>query len=234
LFDISVYNNNESTRDFHHMIEGLYNKSLRAVPTPFHFFLERLAASGQLVRHYTQNIDCIEDDLSYLKPNDTPTFSKEQRSKTIQLHGRLRTMVCQKCRLEDCFAPELFHDMSVPICPRCDEIETRRIAEGKRSRGIGRLRPRIVLYGEANPDEDVIGETVEKDLQKPIDAVLVVGTTMKVPGMKRLVTEFSRAAKARPASTVIWVSKEAPSAQLKRVFDVILLSDCDDTIALLE
>ncbi len=110
----------------------------------------------------------------------------------------------------------------------------RRISEGKRPRGIGRLRPRIVLYGETNPDEEVIGETVEADLQKPIDAVLVVGTTLKVPGMKRLVTEFSRAAKAQTASTVIWVSKEGPPAQLAPMFDVILLGDCDSSINLLE
>jgi len=44
-------------------------------------------------------------------------------------------------------------------------------------------------------------------MHNSIYLVLVVGTTMKVPGMKRLVTEFCRAAKVRPASTVIWVSR---------------------------
>jgi NAD-dependent histone deacetylase SIR2 len=203
LFDISVYNNDKSTRDFYHMIEELYNKSLRVVLTFFHFFLKRLAVSDQLVRHYTQNIDCIKNNLSYLKFYDASTSSKKQRFKTIQLHERLRTMICQKCRLKNFFAPELFHEMSVLICPRCDEIKTRRVVKSKRSRGIERLRFRIVLYKEVNSNENLIEETIEKDLQKPIDTVLIIGTTMKVPGIKRLMIEFSRVAKARSTSTVI-------------------------------
>ncbi len=212
----------------------MYNKSSRAVSISFYLFLERLAVSDQLVQYYTQNIDCIENNLLYLKSDNAPTFSREQKFKTIQLHKCFRTIVCQKCRLKNFFVSELFYEINISICSCCDKIETRRVAESKRLQDIERLRSRIVLYKKANPDEDVIGKTVEKDLQQSIDAVLVIGTTIKVPGIKRLITEFSRAAKARPASTVIWISKKALPAQLKRVFDVILLSDCDNTIALLE
>jgi len=93
--------------------------------------------------------------------------------------------------------------MSVLICSRCDEIKTRRVVKSKRSRGIKRLRSRIVLYEEANLNENLIEETVEKDLQKSIDIVLIIGTTMKVPSIKRLMIEFSRVAKARSTSTII-------------------------------
>lgn len=229
-----MYNSDQGTLDFHDLIRELHRVSLCAVPTSFHLYLEKLAASGQLARHYTQNIDCIEDNLHYLAPDAEPGFSDETWAKTIQLHGRLHTTVCQQCRHQDSLVPELFGGASAPLCPHCEDNETRRASEGRRPRGIGRLRPHIVLYGEANPDEDVIGQVVEADLQKPIDVVLVVGTSLKIPGMKRLVTEFSRAAKLQATSSVIWISKEAPPAHLMSIFDVILLGDCDDVIPLLE
>jgi len=93
--------------------------------------------------------------------------------------------------------------MSVSICSRCDEIETKRVVESKKSRNIKKLKSRIVLYKEANSNENVIEEIVEKDLQKSIDAVLIIETTMKIPSMKRLVTKFSRIVKAQLASTII-------------------------------
>jgi len=71
-------------------------------------------------------------------------------------------------------------------------------------------------------------------LQKSIDTVLVIGTTIKVSNIKYLITEFSCAIKVQLASTVIWVNKKVLLAQLKQVFDVILLSNCNNTIVLLE
>jgi NAD-dependent SIR2 family protein deacetylase len=156
LFDISIYNNNENTQDFYHIIEELYNKSLRVVFTSFHFFLKRLVASSQSIRYYTQNINCIKNNLSYLKSNNTLTIFKKQRFKTIQLHKRLRTMICQKCRLKNFFASKLFHNISVLIYSRCDKIKIRKIVKDKRLRDIERLKSRIVLYREANLDESVI------------------------------------------------------------------------------
>jgi len=203
LFDISVYNNDESIRNFYYIIEKLYNKSLRAVSISFYFFLKRLAVSDQLVQYYIQNIDCIENNLSYLKSNNALTFSKKQRFKTIQLHKYLRTIVCQKCRLKNIFASELFYKRNVSICPRCDKIETRKVVENKRLRDIERLRSRIVLYKKVNSNENLIEETVEKDLQKSIDTVLIIETTIKISDIKYLITEFSRAVKTRPTSTVI-------------------------------
>ncbi len=67
---------------------------------------------------------------------------------------------------------------------------------GKRRLGIGRLRPNVVLYVEENPDDNVIGIAAMRDLQRGY-IVFVVGTGLKVPGARRLVTELCRAANAR-------------------------------------
>lgn len=64
------------------------------------------------------------------------------------------------------------------------------MSEGKRFRGIGRLRPQIVLYEEVNSNEDLIGMISGKDLKTSLDTAIVVGTTLKVPGMQRLVIGF--------------------------------------------
>ena len=73
---------------------------------------------------------------------------------------------------------------------------------GKRRRGIGRLRPNVVLYGEENPKGDIIGEVAEQDLGTGPEIVFVVGTALKVPGATRLATELCCAAKTQGGLTV--------------------------------
>ena len=80
---------------------------------------------------------------------------------------------------------------------------------GKRPRGIGKLRPNVVLYNEAHKDGEGVGEVVQKDLlgsskgkgRSGADLLLVVGTSLRVPGTKRMVREFAKAVRARGAST---------------------------------
>ncbi len=103
---------------------------------------------------------------------------------------------------------------------------------GKRRRGIGGLRPNVVLYGEENPNGDMIGELTEQDLETGPEVVFVVGTTLKVPGARRLVTELCRAAKAQGGSTV-WISRDAPPSALKLPLDLAFHGDCDEVASLL-
>ena len=59
-----------------------------------------------------------------------------------------------------------------------------RAVAGKRSQGIGKLRPRLVLYNEGNPDAEAIGSVSEADLLSRPDGLVVVGTSLKIPGVK--------------------------------------------------
>lgn len=80
---------------------------------------------------------------------------------------------------------------------------------GKRPRGIGKLRPNVVLYNEAHKDGEGVGEVVQKDLigsskgkgRSGADLLLVVGTSLRVPGTKRMVREFAKAVRARGTTT---------------------------------
>ncbi|KAI5285877.1 hypothetical protein KEM55_000476, partial [Ascosphaera atra] len=76
-----------------------------AQPTLFHHLMATLAKEGRLLRLYTQNVDGIETSLPPLK-TEVPLDTKPPWPKTIQLHGGLDVMVCQKCSHTSPFRPE--------------------------------------------------------------------------------------------------------------------------------
>ncbi|SCV69113.1 BQ2448_2133 [Microbotryum intermedium] len=125
-----------------------------------------------------------------------PTHSEIPRC--IPLHGHLGTMSCAHCSTTvpiNSFMPALAQG-TAPTCPSCESIDLARTVAGDRSRGVGRLRPDVVLYGEEHRDGERVGEITRRDLMgaRP-DLLLVVGTTLKVPGTKRLVRELSKVTK---------------------------------------
>lgn len=90
----------------------------------------------------------------------------------------------------------------------------------------------MVLYGEEHPRGETIGATAEQDIRKGPDAVLVVGTALKVPGAKRLMRELCRAVKARDGLT-IWISNALPPAALRISLNLVIRGDCDEVALLL-
>ncbi|KAG1821781.1 DHS-like NAD/FAD-binding domain-containing protein [Suillus subaureus] len=125
----------------------------------------------------------------------------------IPLHGTLQTLHCQTCMhtfpLEN-YVSSLTSG-TPPYCPECTQMEETRQLVGKRARGVGKLRPSVVLYNELHKDGEGVGEVARRDLvgcskgkgRSGVDTLLVVGTSLKVPGTKRMVREFSKAARAR-------------------------------------
>lgn len=234
LFDASVYKHDASTSSFHTMVRELAHMTQNARPTPFHHLLASLAHEGRLMRLYSQNIDCIDTALKPLKTN-VPLNAKGPWPVTIQLHGGLQKMVCSKCgQLED-FDGSLFQGPEPPLCQQCVMLDAVRTSiAGKRSHGIGRLRPRIVLYNEYNPDEEAIGNVSKADLRRGPDAVIVVGTSLKIPGVRRLVKELCQVTRSRRDGLAAWINvdSEPQGAEFKECWDTIVHGSSDD-IALL-
>ncbi len=172
-------------------------------------------------------MDCIECTLPSISP-DRSASAQDPLPKTLQLHGRLDTMMCHTCRWTGAFKSELFHGPSTPSCQQCEKKNAERIAMGKRSIGIGRLRPKVLLYGETDPN-DTIGATSVRDLMKGPDAVIIAGTLLKIPAARRLAREFCRAAKARKGGITIWINKEWPSLgkDFEGLLDYTVCGDCD-------
>lgn len=228
LFDASVvYNDLESTNTFHTTICDLHKLCSSSKPTPFHECINEIAKDNRLLRLYTQNIDCLDTSMSHLT---TKTLLEAPWPQVVQLHGTINSMNCSKCNWTSNFNPDVFDGCeTVPECPECAELEGVRTIAGKRSQGIGRLRPKIVLYNEFNPDAEAIGKVTESDLTSKPDGLIVVGTTLKIPGVRRMVREMAQAVHAAKGATV-WMNIDDPPQISKRefegCFDLIVKGDC--------
>mgnify|MGYP001416534309 CR=1 FL=1 len=235
------------------MMAQLSDMSQNAEPTPFHRLLRALDDRGRLLRVYTQNIDAIEQksgltfgvpDVEPKKPrakskdSDQPEASTSRTPETprcIPLHGTLQSMHCQICSHS---FPLVDHLPSLasgqpPPCPTCSQSEENRARDGKRPRGIGRLRPSVVLYNEAHSNGEGVGSVVQRDLiggkgRAGADFLLVVGTSLRIPGTKRMVREFAKAVRVRaggsssglstPSDRSSPVEEDAPPPPVKAVY----------------
>lgn len=230
LFDASVYKDDSSTSHFHDMVRQLSGMADNAKPTPFHNLLARLSREDRLLRLYTQNVDGLDTSLPPLATT-VPLAHKGPWPKTIQLHGGLEKMVCQKCHQITDFDATLFQGPQPPACPQCVlEDDARTNVAGKRSHGIGRLRPRMVLYNEHNPDDEAIGAVTTADFRTRPDAVVVVGTSMKIPGVRRIVSQMCKIVRDRREGTTIWINRDGIPAgkDLEDCWDLIVKGDSDD------
>ncbi|KAI0408929.1 DHS-like NAD/FAD-binding domain-containing protein [Xylaria palmicola] len=234
LFDASVYKHDSTTSYFHTMVRDLSQLVKNAKPTPFHHLLASLAKEGRLLRLYTQNVDGLETSMEPLS-TVVPLQPKGPWPKTIQLHGGLEKMVCSKCSEISQFDASLFEGPQAPLCKGCEETDNVRTSHaGKRSHGIGRLRPRMVLYNEYNPDEEAIANVFRSDLRTRPDAVIVVGTSMKIPGVRNMVKDMCRVTRDRRDGITAWINLDAePSGtDLKNCWDLVVRGKCDDVASL--
>lgn len=229
LFDASVYQTDDSTSSFHEMVRTLSTLVSNAEPTAFHQMLATLASEGRLLRLYTQNVDGIDTSLPPLATR-VPLDTKGPWPQTVQLHGSLEKMVCSKCQSLKDFDSALFNGPIPPSCVVCLDLDkVRTESAGKRSHGIGKLRPRMVLYNEHNPDDEAIGTVVKADLRARPDAVIVVGTSMEIPGVRRIVREMCGVVRGRKDGVAIWINRGPPpiAKEFEDCWDLIVAGDCD-------
>ncbi|KAI5800133.1 DHS-like NAD/FAD-binding domain-containing protein [Geopyxis carbonaria] len=228
LFDASVYKDDKLTSSFHDMVRDLHALTSKAQPTEFHHMLATLAKEGRLLRLYTQNVDCIDTRLDPLQTR-VPLPAKGPWPKSVQLHGGLDYENCSKCGWIGPFEPEIFVGPEPPDCQECVEMESVRGIAGKRCLGIGKLRPRIVLYNEFNPESEPIGTITNADLKSRPDAVIVVGTSLKVPGVRRIVREMCNSVGDYRGGITVWMNAgEQPGGkEFEGLFDLVVRGDCE-------
>lgn len=232
LFDASVYRDDDTTSTFHHMVRQMSAMTKTAKPTPFHDLLARLAHEGRLLRLYTQNIDGLDTSLEPLK-TQIPLPKKGPWPKCIQLHGGLDKMQCSKCGELADFDAAKFDGPVPPACESCMQLDhVRTITAGKRSHGIGRMRPRMVLYQESSPDEDAIGACSVSDLKARPDAIIVVGTSMKIPGVRRIVKEMCALVGDRKDSLAVWINNDPEPAGKDFSWDIVVKGTSDQVAEL--
>ncbi|OJI90746.1 hypothetical protein ASPTUDRAFT_197813 [Aspergillus tubingensis CBS 134.48] len=232
LFDAAVYQDEALTASFQDMVRSLSEEAAKTSPTAFHHMLARLGQENRLTRLYTQNIDGIETSMPPLA-TQIPLNVKAPWPRTIQLHGSLDKMVCQKCRHLSDFDAGLFDRPDAPECPECCRNNQFRMETGQRSHGIGKMRPRIVLYNEHNPDEEAITSVMNADIRSRPDALIVVGTSLKIPGVRRLVKSLCSVIRSRRNGVTMWINNEYPTGkEFEDCWDLMVKGDCEEVARL--
>ncbi|CAE6533102.1 unnamed protein product [Rhizoctonia solani] len=195
-------------------------------------------------------------------PASTPVPTP-QLPRCVPLHGTLKNLYCPSCYLTlPLCKPEYLESLGLgnPLaCPQCTELDGTRRLVGKRTRGVARLRPGVVLYNEPHREGEAerVGECVRRDLiglgsgqlsrtnsgrkrRGGDDLLIVAGTSLRIPGAKRIVREFAKALHPapcvnsdndtqtdQPAVKTVYLNLEfpVPTREWDGVFDVWVQGD---------
>ncbi|KAM0283995.1 hypothetical protein ACHAQH_002190 [Verticillium albo-atrum] len=156
----------------------------------------------------------------------------------VFLHGSLQSLRCFLCG-RVCEWDEGGRSLETlsgrqPECPHCVGATVAREERGKRALGVGKLRPDIVLYGEEHPNAHLIDPLVKHDLALYPDSLLILGTSLKVHGLKVLVREFAKTVHSK-GGKVIFVNFTKPSeSSWGDIIDYWIQWDCDAWVSNLQ
>ncbi|KAF7524332.1 hypothetical protein PCG10_005816 [Penicillium crustosum] len=146
VFDISFFRQNP--KPFYALAHELYPGRYR--PTIVHSFVKLLYDKGMLLKHFTQNIDCLERQAGV--PGE----------KIVEAHGSFASQRCIECK--ETFPDDEMHQMvstgEVPHCHKCN----------------GLVKPDIVFFGEALPSDFFDS----RFLPEEADLCIVMGTSLSV------------------------------------------------------
>lgn len=146
VFDIQYFRQNPEP--FYTLAHELYPGKYR--PTITHSFIRLLHDKGLLLKHFTQNIDCL--DRAAGVPDD----------KIVEAHGSFARQSCIDCHEpypEDDIKAHI-DAMTIPHCERCG----------------GLVKPEIVFFGEALPADFF----ANRMLPSQADLCIVMGTSLTV------------------------------------------------------
>ncbi|KZT30863.1 DHS-like NAD/FAD-binding domain-containing protein [Neolentinus lepideus HHB14362 ss-1] len=264
LFDSSLFRDPTSTSLFYTFISNLKRSIDAAKPSPTHRFITTLDTKGKLLRSYTQNIDGLEEQCGLLGSSSEEVKSsskgkgkiKAREVRNVQLHGDIHRVRCMLCSADLVCGEEhleKFLEGEAPDCPECSARSEARLARSARPLKVGSLRPAIVLYDEPHPLGEDIGAIQTADMNRKPDLLVIMGTSLKVHGFKKLVKDFARVvhshcetpmtpspspspekprkrAKAKKeswAGKVVFVNKTAPGSEWESIIDYWVEADTD-------
>ncbi|RNA07447.1 NAD-dependent deacetylase Sirt2 isoform X3 [Brachionus plicatilis] len=117
----------ENPAPFYDIAHEMYPVLQNAKPTITHYFIKLLDQKGKLLKHYTQNIDCLEE------------LAGLEGKKTVQAHGHIKTGTCLGCQksFDFKFLKDKVIKNEIPRCNECSET----------------IKPDVVLFGESLPKE---------------------------------------------------------------------------------
>ncbi|KAI1451758.1 DHS-like NAD/FAD-binding domain-containing protein [Annulohypoxylon moriforme] len=165
------------------------------------------------------------------RSNTRSALAPDRGVECVFLHGSLnslRCFVCGKlCDWDEDGRESCTMLGEQPECPHCAGATAARQEKGKRALGVGKLRPDIVLYGEEHPQSDLISPIVQHDLSAGPDLLLILGTSLRVHGLKVMVKEFAKAVHKK-GGQVVFINLTKPSESAwGDIIDYWIEWDCD-------
>ncbi|KAF4467844.1 nad-dependent histone deacetylase hst3 [Fusarium albosuccineum] len=179
-----------------------------------------------------------QTEPSQSQPDASKTAAKNPRRELpksgvecVFLHGSLQLLRCflcgRVCSWEDDDRELETMSGQQPECPHCVGATTAREERGKRALGVGKLRPDIVLYGEEHPNAHLISPIITHDLALCPDLLLILGTSLRVHGLKVMVREFAKAVHAKGGKVVFVNFTKPPESSWGDIIDYWIEWDCD-------
>ncbi|KAJ2076614.1 NAD-dependent protein deacetylase sirtuin-2 [Coemansia sp. RSA 988] len=206
IFSIDYFCKNP--KPFYVLAKELYPGQF--VPTLCHFFVSMLARKGLLLRHYTQNIDCLERAAGV-----DPEL-------IVEAHGSFHEAHCINSRCckeyaQDWVKEQILGD-TIPRCSVCKSL----------------VKPDITFFGEGLPSR--FFELLEEDFDA-CDLLIVMGTSLQVQpfasltnrvrdSVPRLLINRERVGEAKMRSQGFDFDGRLGRKTLHR--DALVLGDCDE------
>ena len=146
VFDISYFRQNPEP--FYTLAHELYPGKFR--PTITHSFIRLLHDKGLLLKHFTQNIDCLDREAGV--PAD----------KIVEAHGSFARQSCIEC-MRPYPEDEIKKHIDAKSIPRCEQCK-------------GLVKPEIVFFGEQLPADFFRNRALPHEA----DLCIVLGTSLTV------------------------------------------------------
>ncbi|AFM97934.1 sirtuin-like protein [Encephalitozoon hellem ATCC 50504] len=219
LFTYSMSMSKEMRKNYLKYMSKLKGMVDRAVPSPTHEFLSLYSDASRKFRMYTQNIDGLEEKAGLVA-------SKDKSAKLVYLHGNMKKLSCLYCGYKIEFGDSergAYGKGEEIICPNCIKRNEKR-GKDARKRPVGVFHTTIIHYNQSHPDSSFISRTAQND--SDCDLFIVMGTSLKVFGVKKLVKYFCRLNTTRGRR--ILVNLDKPSKEFRELFDFFWNGDCDE------
>lgn len=186
---------------------------------------------GRFSRKSTGGFSALADGADSEAAAARETEKRNGGVECVFLHGSLQSLRCFLCG-QVCEWDEGGRSLETlsgrqPECPHCVGATTARQERGKRALGVGKLRPDIVLYGEEHPNAHLIDPLVKHDLGLYPDFLLILGTSLKVHGLKVIVREFARTVHCKGGKVVFVNYTKPPESSWGDIIDYWIQWDCD-------
>lgn len=173
----------------------------------------------------------VLDTADVQEGNRRGSAAQNRGVECVFLHGSLHALRCFQCgqitNWDDDGREHETLSGRQPTCPHCEGATAARQERGKRALGIGKLRPDIVLYGEEHPSADLISPIVQHDLSLAPDMLLILGTSLKVHGLKVMVREFAKAVHNKGGKVVFVNFTKPAESTWSDIIDYWVQWDCD-------